>query len=257
MSAVIVERRGPALWATLDRPERANACGSEVMAGLEHWLERAHEREVRALVLTGNGTSFCAGADLKEAGSLVDDHQRLLAFLARGRDLVASLRSAPVPVIAAVNGVAFAGGLELMLGCDLVVASESARIGDRHLVQGQVPGWGSSAMLPTRTGRSTVARLLLTGETLTAAEACAHGLVGEVVPDHRLAARAEELVDLLAARDTEAVRRTLSLTRRRTPDEVAAARLEWEVLLEHVSDADTRRRAAQFASPTAPRPSLT
>jgi enoyl-CoA hydratase len=243
---VRLERRGPALWATIDRPRSANACGSGVMAALESWLEGVHDPGVRVLVLTGAGSVFCAGADLREAGALVDDRQALVAYLRRGRDLVAAIRESPVPVVAAVNGAAYAGGLELLLACDVAVASADARVGDRHVSQGQVPGWGSSAMLPGRVGRATATRLLLTGETMDAAEARAAGLVSEVVAPDRLQARVTELVDLLATHDPGAVRRLLTLTRLRGADEDAAARLEWHVLLEHVDAGTARRRAADF-----------
>jgi enoyl-CoA hydratase len=246
MSDVLVERRGPALWATIDRPRSANACGSGVMAGLESWLAAAQDPEVRVLVLTGAGTVFCAGADLREAGALVDDRQALLAFLRRGCDLVSAIHEAPVPVVAAVNGAAFAGGLELLLACDLAIASTVARIGDRHVSQGQVPGWGSSAMLPTRVGRATATRLLLTGDALTGTEARDAGLVAEVVePDH-LVGRVDELVEVLAGHDPVAVRRLLTLTRRRSADEDAAVRLEWQVLVEHATSDTGRQRAADF-----------
>lgn len=243
---VRLERRGLALWATIDRPRSANACSSGVMTGLESWLARVHDPGVRVLVLTGAGSVFCAGADLREAGALVDDRQALVAYLRRGRDLVAAVRESPVPVLAAVNGAAFGGGLELLLACDIAVASADARVGDRHVSQGQVPGWGSSAMLPGRVGRATATRLLLTGETLDAAEARAAGLVSEVVAPDLLQARVTDLVDLLATHDPGAVRRLLTLTRFRGADEDAAARLEWHVLRDHVDAETTRQRAADF-----------
>lgn len=249
MSQVEVERRGAALWARIARPESANACGSGVLAGLEGWLEQGRHEGVRVLVLTGTGGSFCAGADLKEAATLVGDEAALLAFLRRGRDLVAAIREAPVPVIAAVNGVAYAGGLELLLACDIAVAGASARVGDRHLTQGQVPGWGSSALLPTAVGRTAATRLLLSGEALDAADALRIGLVSEVVDDDVLDEGVAALADTIAAYDEAAVARMLRLTRREPADLATAAAWEWQVLQEHAASAGARDHAVRFSSP--------
>ncbi|WP_205473615.1 enoyl-CoA hydratase/isomerase family protein [Nocardioides sp. SYSU D00038] len=250
MNAVEVERRGAVLWARIARPERANACGSDVMAALEGWLEQGRDQGVRVLVLTGTGGSFCAGADLKEAATLVGDHDALLAFLRRGRDLVAAIREAPVPVIAAVNGVAYAGGLELLLACDVAVAGASAQVGDRHLAQGQVPGWGSSALLPAAVGRATATRLLLGAESLDAAEALRIGLVSEVVDDHLLDEHVTTLADTIALYDAVAVDRMLRLTRRDPADLATAAAWEWQVLQEHAASVGARDHVVRFSSPS-------
>jgi enoyl-CoA hydratase len=232
--AVVTTRRGPASWARIARPERGNACGSEVMAGLERWLaEDGSDPDVRALVLTGTASVFCAGADMKEGASLAGD--AVAAFVRRGRDLVDAFAAAPVPTIAAVNGAAFAGGFELVLAADLVVAARSARIGDRHVVHGVVPGWGSTARLPRIAGPRAAARILLTGETLTADEMHALGVVTAVVDDALLEQAVDELVARLAS--GPAARRVLELTRRsldRSLDEALAA--EWEALVAHLAE---------------------
>lgn len=250
MTAVEITQHGPALWARINRPERANACGSEVMAGLEAWLERGRAADVRVLVLTGTGASFCAGADLKEAAALAEDEESLLALLRRGRDLVCAIRDAPEPVLAAVNGAAYAGGLELLLACDIAVAAASARLGDRHLTQGQVPGWGSSALLPEAVGRVAATRLLLSGEAVDAAEALRIGLVSEVVANDELEARVTALGAAVAGHDEPAVARMLRLTRRDPADLAAARAHEWDVLQEHVASASTRQHAVRFSHRT-------
>ncbi|OLT31662.1 hypothetical protein BJF79_00160 [Actinomadura sp. CNU-125] len=234
MSPVAVERRGAALWARIDRPEAGNACGSAVMAGLEDWLDRAADPGVAVLVLTGTGRAFCAGADLAEGRALLGDPPALRAFLDRGRDLVRRLRAAPRPTIAAVNGAAYGGGLELLLACDIAVAARSARIGDRHAAVGQVPGWGSSVMLPLAVGPALARRLLLTGETWSADDAARRGLVGEVVDDAGLDERAADLACDIAALDAAAVARMLEVARPPL-DERAWAR-EAAVLRAHIDD---------------------
>jgi enoyl-CoA hydratase/carnithine racemase len=210
---VEVASRGPALWARISRPHKGNACSSQVMAALEAWLDQAAQPGVRVLVLTGSGSSFCAGADLAEAAALLDDPDALTAFLDRGRALVRRLRQVPVPTVAAVNGAAYAGGLELLLACDIAVAGAGARMGDRHLAAGQVPGWGSSAMLPAAVGPVRARRLLLTAETWTAADAERHGLVSEVVDDVALDERVQEVAELLGAHDRAALARMLEVAR--------------------------------------------
>ncbi|MBO4205709.1 enoyl-CoA hydratase/isomerase family protein [Micromonospora echinofusca] len=240
MSPVVVTRRGPALWARIDRPGAGNACDSAVLTGLEQWLAGADDPGVRALVLTGTGRSFCAGADLAEARGLLGDPPALRALLDRGRRLVRRIGTVGVPTVAAVNGAAFGGGLELLLACDIAVAADSARVGDRHIAVGQVPGWGSSVLLPLAVGPTLARRLLVTGETWSAGEAARRGLVSEVVADADLVAHVDTLTATLAALDAPAVRRMLHLARPAV-DGAAWAR-EWETLTAHLADQAADRR---------------
>ncbi|MFT4008965.1 MAG: enoyl-CoA hydratase/isomerase family protein [Nocardioidaceae bacterium] len=230
---VRISQRGPALWARISRPHKGNACSSEVMAGLHTWMDGADDPDVRVLVLTGSGSSFCAGADLAEASALLGDPDGLMGFLDRGRDTVRRLRAVSAPTIAAVNGAAFAGGLELLLACDIAIAAASARVGDRHLAAGQVPGWGSSAMLPAAIGPARARRLLLTGEAWSAAGAERHGLVSEVVDSHDLDGRAQELAEQLAAYDPTALARMLQVARPVSASEETLWAREHEVLRAH------------------------
>ncbi len=240
--SVVLTHEGSALWARINRPRAGNSCSSEVMAALEGWLDRANDPGVRVLVVTGTDTSFCAGADLKEGTALLDDPPALRAFLDRGRNLVRRLRRAPVPTIAAVNGAAFGGGLELMLGCDIAVAAASARIGDGHIGVGQVPGWGSSAMLPLAVGPALARRLLLTGESWSAEVAVGHGLVTDVVADELLHGRVAELAGRLAQQDRDTVTRMLTVARSATEPAEAAWIREWDNLLEHVASQRIERK---------------
>ncbi|MEV6802929.1 enoyl-CoA hydratase/isomerase family protein [Micromonospora rifamycinica] len=233
MTSVVLTRRGPALWARIDRPGAGNACDGTVLAGLERWLAGAADPDVRMLVLTGTGRSFCAGADLAEATGLLGDLPALLAHLDRGRRLVRGIRAARVPTVAAVNGAAFGGGLELLLGCDLAVAAASARIGDRHLAVGQVPGWGSSVLLPLAVGPALARRLLVTGEIWSADESLRRGLVSTVVADDQLLPHVDALADAVAALDATAVRRMLDLARPVVAD--AAWDREWATLTAHLA----------------------
>ena len=244
--AVVVTRRGTASWARIACPERANACGSGTLAELERWVAEAPaEPDVSALVLTGTGTVFCAGADMTEGARYLDDRDALAAYIRRGRELVDAFASAPVPTIAAVNGGAFAGGFELVLAADFVVATRSATLGDRHVSHGVVPGWGSTARLPRIAGPRAAARLLLTGETLSAAEMQRIGVVTSVVEDGELEAAVDDLVSRIVS--GPAARRVLALGRSsldRTLDDALAA--EWEALVGHLSEPEFERGVKRF-----------
>lgn len=243
-AGIAIERRGPASWATIDRPRRGNALDAAAVERLTAWARDApRDPEVRALVLTGRGAAFCAGADMAAGAPLLDDPPALLAYVDRGRGLVQALREAPVPVVAAVNGVAFAGGFELALAADVVVAARSARMGDRHVRHGVVPGWGATVLLPERVGRRA-ARLLLSGVDLPADELRELGVVDVVVDDERLVARADELVAELAAADRAAQRRVLDLVRGAWDD--AAHDRERSALAAHLATDEFRAGVRRF-----------
>ncbi|MGI5200669.1 enoyl-CoA hydratase/isomerase family protein [Spirillospora sp. CA-108201] len=163
----------------------------------------------------------------------------LKAFLRRGRDLVRRLRSVERPTIAAVNGAAYGGGLELLLACDIAIAARGARIGDRHVAVGQVPGWGSSVMLPAAVGPALARRLLITGASWSADEAARRGLVAEVADDDRLDARVAEVARSIEALDGAAVTRMLKVAR--PPDDERAWTREADTLDAHIDDQIARR----------------
>lgn len=243
-AGVVIERRGPASWATIDRPRRGNALDAAAVERLTAWAREAPvDPEVRVLVLTGAGTAFCAGADMTAGLPLLDDPPALLAYVDRGRGLVRALREAPVPVVAAVNGVAFAGGFELVLAADVVVAARGARMGDRHVRHGVIPGWGATVLLPERVGRRA-ARLLLSGTDLSADELRELGVVDVVVDDDRLVARADDLVAELTAADPAAQRRVLALARGAWDD--AAHDRERTALAEHLATDEFRAGVRRF-----------
>lgn len=186
-----VEQSDSVLTLTLNSPDKLNALTVEVFEELEQHLSAARpDTEIACVVLQGAGRAFCAGHDLKALGS--DADPATLAYEARTIDLLEAL---PVPTVARVHGYCLTGGLELALGCDLIVAAESARIGDTHGKWGLVPAWGMSVRLPERVGRSKAKELSFTSRQLDGREAEAIGLVDLCVPDDRLDAA---IVDLTA-----------------------------------------------------------
>lgn len=193
------ERHGAVGWLTLDRPAAMNSLSCDLMRGLEAQLRLWRDDfNVRVVVLTGSGRAFCAGADLKEVSAPATAGEP--DFIDVAAAFFGTLRNFPKPVIAAVNGLAVAGGLELVLACDLVVAAESARLGDAHANFGVFPGAGGAAVLPRKLPVNVARYLLFTGRTFTAAQMAQHGLVNEVVPDGDLPDRAQALAEELAAR---------------------------------------------------------
>lgn len=185
-------------WLTMDRPTAMNSLNRDMIAGLVERLNAwRDDPAVRVVVITGNGRAFCAGADLKEAAAdTAEPGQK--DFLDLVVDFFNTLRAFPKPVIAAVNGLALAGGLEIVLACDVVLAAESARLGDAHSNFGVFPGAGGAAILPRKVPVNVARYLLFTGDSLSAAELKGYGLVNEVLPDAELAARAQTLAEKLA-----------------------------------------------------------
>lgn len=206
MTAVQITSTDRFVRATVARPASGNAVDDDVLEGLSLAMDRATtSSSVRALVLCGMAGVFCAGADIDHAGGMLaagrfDEVER---FLNRAADVVDRLTALPMPVIAAVDGPAFAGGLELVLASDIVIATPRARFADRHAVHGFVPGWGSTVRAPERLGPATAARLLLTGEILDAA--ALPQLVAAIVEPSELDAAIETIVDRIAGCGRESV----------------------------------------------------
>ena len=192
-------RRGAVGWITLERPKAMNALSRDMIEGMTATLQAwRDDAEVRAVVLTGTGPAFCAGADLKTASAVVAPGEK--DFLDCIVTFFDTLRAFPKPTIAAVNGMTLAGGLEAVLACDIVIAARSARLGDGHSNFGVFPGGGGAAILPRKLPANVAKYLLFTGDAISAEEMKAHGLVNEVVADAELADRAQALGEKLAGK---------------------------------------------------------
>lgn len=193
MSTVAVTRQGHAAVVTLDRPDRSNALDRATVGELGRiGRELGADPGVRAVVLIGSGDrAFCAGADLKERESMSLDEVR--AMLDAYRKELAWLGASPFPVVAALNGAALGGGLELALTCDLRVAAAHAVLGLPETSLAIIPGAGGTQRLTRLVGYAHALELILLGRRLTASEAFACGLVNRVAPEG-----AEVLGDTLA-----------------------------------------------------------
>ncbi|MER7926087.1 enoyl-CoA hydratase/isomerase family protein [Streptomyces sp. NPDC096057] len=200
MSTVLrVELRDRIAVLTLDRPERLNSVGSRTVALLTRALDDLRDNDdVRALVVTGSGRAFSAGADLGEIESFTTPWQ-FRAFVERLTDAFALLEEFPKPSVAAVHGFAFGGGLELALACDLRVAEHGTRLGLPEMKLGVLPGAGGTQRLPRLIPPGIAKQMILTGEPIDAERAHALGLVNELAEPGAGLAAAETLARTLAA----------------------------------------------------------
>lgn len=188
-------------WLRLNRPDALNALTPSLVESLARAIAAAGaSSQVRVVVLTGAGRAFCAGADLKESEKRSNVARGNVAFIRALGALATAIEACPRPVIAAVNGIAVAGGLELVLACDMVLAAESARLGDAHANYAMFPGAGATVRLPRRVGLARAKELMLTGDLLSAADALDIDLVDRVVPDLALEREALALAAKLAVK---------------------------------------------------------
>jgi enoyl-CoA hydratase/carnithine racemase len=190
MSDVLTADHGAVRVLTLNRPQARNALTHELIRALYAALKEADaDAAVLAVVLTGTDPAFCAGVDLKEAAR--DGLKYFEEF--RSKSCITAVREMRTPIVGAINGATFTGGLEIALGCDFLVASERAVFADTHARVGILPGGGMTARLPQVVGLAMARRMSMTGEVIDAARAERIGLVTEVVAHDRLLERALEL----------------------------------------------------------------
>jgi methylglutaconyl-CoA hydratase len=181
-SPISVEQRGTiAIW-TIQRPDRMNSLSRDLLLAFGRLSrEVASNPSVRAVVVTGSGDkAFCAGADLKERRGMSENDIRVQVDLYRSE--LGPLDRCPKPVVAAINGVALGGGLELALVCDLRVAAAHAELGLPETSLGIIPGAGGTQRLPRLVGEARAKEIILLGRRLSAAEALGWGLVNRVTP---------------------------------------------------------------------------
>jgi len=195
------ERKDDIVWLTLNSPGSMNALSVPMLEQLDAAVRDLHaDATVRCVGITGAGKAFCAGGDLLgfQADLAQPTVEPLLHRLRFAQAVFDRIEALPMPVIAAVNGYAIAGGLELLLCCDMVIAAESARIGDGHARYGIIPAGGSSARLPRKIAANRANYMLLSAELLPAKTLEDWGLVNRVVPDGDLAAAADGLARSIA-----------------------------------------------------------
>ena len=199
----------------LNRPDALNALNWDLLEELSGAISSVEEDQgVKALVVRGEGRAFCSGADLTFFETAFDDPGQIAPYMHKLNACFFQLEELPIPVIAVVHGFALAGGLELMLACDMTLAAEDARIGDQHTNFGLMPGGGSTQRLPRRIGMQRAMELLTTGRWLSGAEAASWGLVLRAVPAESLDQELEKLLAPLRTKSRPGLGWVKSVTRR-------------------------------------------
>ena len=196
---ILFERHGRVGHVVLNRPDKLNALDAECLALIREHVENAgKDDDVRVIVFRGEGRAFCAGADLVMTDSLMKEPGGIERFTDLWHQTYDTIEQCPKPTIAAVHGLALAGGFEMIQVTDLAVVADDARLGDQHARFGLIPGGGATQRLPRLIGERRAKWLLLSGEWMTPEQALDFGLANEVVPVDRLLERVGEMAELLA-----------------------------------------------------------
>lgn len=238
---------------TVNRPDKLNALNAATIGELGEAIDDVQRRDdVAAMILTGAGRAFIAGADISElAGKSALEGRRLAR---RGQEIFRRYETSAKPTVAAVNGFALGGGCELAMSCQIRIASEAAKFGQPEVKLGLIPGYGGTQRLPRLVGRGRALQLLLTGEMIDAQEAYRIGLVNRVVPGDQLLASAAAMIQqmltnapLALAACIEAVDRGLPLP---LDDALALEATQFGVL---ASTSDTTEGTRAFLEKRPPR----
>lgn len=246
---VLAETGGGVGWVRLNRPAQRNAMNTAMKRALAEALARLDADDaVRVIVVTGNGPAFCAGNDLREGSTGIAGH----ALTARRERITTALDRVVKPVIAAVNGAAYAGGLELALACDLRIASTTASFCLSEARIGSMPGGGGTQRLARTVPAAVAAKMIFTGKPIDAAEAYRTGLVSDLVEAGELIGETAEIAGQIAANAPLALIASKRALRAglENPDGLALERTLWEMVA--MSD-DYREARTAFREKRSPK----
>jgi 2-(1,2-epoxy-1,2-dihydrophenyl)acetyl-CoA isomerase len=255
---VHLEMRAAVAVLTLNRPESLNALTVELGREFQAAVSEARAAGARAIILTGAGRAFCAGGDLRDMQRIAAQDGRLEAFfdepLRLLHDCVLMIRKAPMPFIAAVNGVASGAGCNLALACDLVIAAESARFNQAFIRIGLSPDCGGTFILPRLIGLKRATELLITGDMISAQRAAEIGMINAVVPDNELMDQAFAIAEKLAQAPTAAIGRIKELLETSaTNDYATQLELERKAQLQSGQTKDFKEGVAAFIEKRPPK----
>lgn len=216
------EKQDSIAIVTIDRPEALNALNGDVIAELEQVVTALeNDRDVRCLILTGEGRSFVAGADIGEQYPLDLDGGR--RWGRRGSALMRRIEKLELPTIAAVNGFALGGGCELALSCDIILASEKAKFGQPEVGLGIIPGFGGTQRMARIIGTGPAMELIYTADTIDAQRALEIGMVNHVVPADQLMDEAMKLAQKICTNAQKAIRASKLAIRRGIDCDISTA----------------------------------
>ena len=252
---VVVTTDGRVGIIELNRPEKFNCLSIAVKEALPKAVLQLQSpgAGTRVILLRARGKHFCTGADLDDIRELRKDRARLAEYV-HGAQVLKSLEASDLPVVAAVNGLCLAGGLELTLACDVVFAAGDARFGDQHTQYGLVPGWGASQRLPRMIGLRRAMDLFFSARRVDAQTALQFGLVNYVVEPERLHAAALEYCHELAERSRPGMAMMKRLARRGLDmDWDAGLDFEEAEVIDVLLGADVTEGLAAFAARRKPR----
>jgi len=254
MNAVTLDVVDGVARLVLNRPDKLNAISPGLLEDLgDACAAIERDARVRVVTLTGSGRAFCAGADLAVVQEVAGDAARWRSFIDLWHRVFNRLEALPRVVIAGVHGLALAGGLELVLACDLVVADEQTRLGDQHANFGLVAGGGGSQRLPRVIGARRAKELMLLGGWLDAREAAAWGLVNRLAPAGKLAETLDALVAELLGKSVSASATVKTLVNRGLDlDLQGGLELERALVGEHMRSADAAEGLRAFAAKRRP-----
>jgi len=190
-TTINLRKKQTATWITLDRPRKMNAINATMLQELSEALDTTEKaNNIRCVIITGEGEkAFSAGADITELHKLTQ--KTAAEFSRKGQQVFSQMEAMSKPVVAAINGYALGGGLELALACDFRLASNHADLGFPEMKLGIIPGWGGTQRLAWTVGLAEAKRLIMLGDRVKAEEALKMGLVDKVVPQNKLKAEAE------------------------------------------------------------------
>lgn len=209
---LIIEKKEGIALVTINRPEALNALNTRFFNEMDHFVNSIKDdQEIQIVIITGTGKAFVAGADISE---MVDQSpEEGTAFSKLGQNTFSSLATLRVPVIAAVNGFALGGGLELAMGCDFRIASSKARFGQPEVNLGMIPGYAGTQRLPRLVGMADALYLLMTADIINAEEALRIGLVQKVVEPEELMEEVFKIAKNIQSKGPEAIRKVKLVTR--------------------------------------------
>ena len=198
---ILVEKKESIGVIKINRPNNLNALNKDTILELTKAVEELEkDKSIKVVILTGEGKAFIAGADIRQMKDMNPSEAKKFAEM--GHKLLMNIENSRLPFIAAVNGYALGGGCEVMMACDICIASSSAKIGQPEINLGIHPGFGGTQRLPRLVGRMKAKELLLTGDNIDANEAHRIGLVNMVVPDDKIMEETEKIASKIAGKST-------------------------------------------------------
>ena len=254
-TTIIFEKKDGVAYLTLNRPEALNALSPTLISEMRVALDDIEGDEtVRAVVIAAKGKAFCAGMDLKDVKGLMGSIPEMERVQRSVHGMFNAIEALSKVVICAVQGMALAGGLELLQACDIVIASEDARIGDQHANFGLIPGGGDTQRLPRIVGIRKAKEILLTGDWLSAAEAERIGLVNKVVPADKLEEAVDEMVKKVTKNKSPLAARTMKylVNKGMQVDLYTGLELEIQAILNHFRSEDVAEGLRAFEQKRAP-----